>query len=256
MKLWIFSDLHIEFSKLEKPPAIPDADVCVVAGDILDRGIAPSIRWLGENVSRYMAVVFVAGNHEFYGSFMGEALAAGQAEAARYPDLHFLENREVVIDDVVFIGATLWTDFALFGTPALSAQRARAVMADYKAIGYQKQPFRRLIPSDTIRAFTESRNYIFERLQVHREHKCVVITHHAPSEISSPHNFIGDELSPAFSSDMRQHIEDNGPEVWVHGHIHELCLYRLGKTIVVCNPNGYPDERESDPFDWEFTISM
>lgn len=256
MKLWIFSDLHLEFSELERPPAIPDADVCVVAGDILDRGIAPSIKWLGDNISRHMPIVFVAGNHEFYGSFIGEALAAGEAEAAKYPDLHFLENREAEIDDVVFIGATLWTDFALYGTPEISAQRARGAMADYKAIGFQKKPFRRLMPSDTIRAFTRSRDYIFARLLVHRTRKCVVVTHHAPSELSAPPNFKGDGLSPAFSSDLRQQIEDLGPQVWVHGHVHNGCSYKLGTTSVICNPNGYPDEREGDLFDWEFMISL
>lgn len=256
MKLWVFSDLHLEFSKLERPPVIPDADVCVVAGDILDRGIAPSIRWLGENISRHMPVVFVAGNHEFYRSFMEEALAAGAAEATKYPNLHFLENREVVIDDVVFIGATLWTDFALYGTPALSTQYALSQISDYKTISFRKQPFRRLTPADTIRAFTQSRNYISNRLKVHGNRKCVVVSHHAPSESSTPSIFKGDRLSPAFASDMRQLIEDFGPKVWVHGHIHDSCSYQLGTTTVICNPNGYPDEPRGDPFDWACTISI
>ncbi len=44
MKLWILSDLHLEVAPLYEPLEIPDADVCVVAGDVLTKGILPNIK--------------------------------------------------------------------------------------------------------------------------------------------------------------------------------------------------------------------
>ncbi|AZN71916.1 hypothetical protein D5400_12095 [Georhizobium profundi] len=50
MKIWILSNLHLEVAPLLEPLAIPDADVCVIAGDLC-RGVATGVRWLAENVA-------------------------------------------------------------------------------------------------------------------------------------------------------------------------------------------------------------
>ncbi len=34
MKIWLLSDLHLEYADLREPLAVPEADVCVVAGDL------------------------------------------------------------------------------------------------------------------------------------------------------------------------------------------------------------------------------
>ena len=64
MRIWVISDLHLEFADWR--PAPPDADVCVVAGDVLTRGPEHSLEWLAQHIARRMPVVFTAGNHEFY----------------------------------------------------------------------------------------------------------------------------------------------------------------------------------------------
>jgi predicted phosphodiesterase len=65
MKVWIFSDLHLEFDRTFSLMEVLDADVCICAGDILDGGITSSINYLRENVAQRMPVVFVPGNHEY-----------------------------------------------------------------------------------------------------------------------------------------------------------------------------------------------
>ncbi|WP_215884515.1 hypothetical protein [Acidithiobacillus sulfurivorans] len=32
------------------------------------------------------------------------------------------------------------------------------------------------------------------------------------------------------------------PAIWIHGHVHDRMNYRIGKTRVLCNPWGYPNE--------------
>jgi predicted phosphodiesterase len=64
MKLWILSDLHLEIdSGLRKGTYghLPEADVCLIAGDILTGGPENSIEWLGAMIAPRMPVTFVAG---------------------------------------------------------------------------------------------------------------------------------------------------------------------------------------------------
>lgn len=89
MKLWILSDLHLEFRSLDDLD-LPDADVCVVAGDVLEGGLVPSIDWVGEKISRHMPTIFVPGNHDFYGGFMDDSVIAAaerveKVETAPFP---------------------------------------------------------------------------------------------------------------------------------------------------------------------------
>jgi Icc-related predicted phosphoesterase len=88
MRLWVFSDLHLNFASMKTPYEVPEADVCVVAGDVLVKGPDRSIQWLADNIGRYMPVVFVAGNHEYYHTSLERGLAAGRAAAAS--NVHFL----------------------------------------------------------------------------------------------------------------------------------------------------------------------
>jgi hypothetical protein len=45
MKIWLLSDLHLEYADLRQSLAIPDADVCVMAGDLC-RAPANGVHWL------------------------------------------------------------------------------------------------------------------------------------------------------------------------------------------------------------------
>jgi Icc-related predicted phosphoesterase len=38
---------------------------------------------------------------------------------------------------------------------------------------------------------------------------------------------------------MSATIDAYQPALWVHGHVHNSCDYRVGATRVVCNPHGY-----------------
>jgi predicted phosphohydrolase len=107
MKLRILSDLHIEFADFTPPPT--DADVTVLAGDI-GVGMA-ALDWTHLNFPE-MPVVYVLGNHEYY---RHDLALLGQMKKAALSNVHILENDCVVLEGVRFLGATLWTDFALHG---------------------------------------------------------------------------------------------------------------------------------------------
>ena len=71
----------------------------------------------------------------------------------------------------------------------------------------------------------------------------MVITHHAPSIGSVPRDFHRNPVSAAYASNLDELVEQSGAALWVHGHLHSQSDYRIGNTRVVCNPRGYPDER-------------
>jgi hypothetical protein len=141
MNIWVISDLHLEFGERFDIEPPPNADVMVCAGDILIKGVVPSLSWLTKNIARKIPVVLVAGNHEFYGASVVESLQDAKI-AGGSPDLHFLENDTVRIDGVLFIGGTLWTDFRLFGRdPKVAMSYASSDMNDYKKIKLSKMPY-------------------------------------------------------------------------------------------------------------------
>jgi hypothetical protein len=198
-----------------------------------------------------MPVVFVAGNHEYYHAGYTESLARGREVAAEIDNLHFLGNGEVTIDDVVFAGATLWTDFELMGHRPFVVHYCGTVMNDYYEIALTRKPRRvRLRVPHTVKFHRESRKFIEAVLDRHRGSRTVVVTHHAPSRYSIADHFANDISSAAFASDLAALIIERGPALWIHGHVHDRHYYKLGNTRVLCNPRGYPDEPGFADFDF------
>jgi len=242
VKLWIISDLHLEFGQpFVVPP--PDADVLVCAGDLLTRGIVRSIEWLATNIPSSMPVVFTAGNHEYYGGSVQESIRDARSLRDRYPNIHWLENETVDIRGVRFVGATLWTDFRLNGgDPELAMAAAQSGMNDYKKIKFSKLPYRKFKPIHAYRKHHESRAFLKSTLENATAWYTVVLTHHAPSPRSIPAEFRGDPLSACYATNLEDLIVDGQPALWVHGHVHKRVDYRVGGTRVLANPRGYPGE--------------
>lgn len=159
MRLWILSDLHLEYAPLKKPLVPPQADVCVVAGDLC-MGIDKGVRWLAEHIAPAMPCVYVAGNHEFYKRSIKEGLEAGRAAAKNCPGVHFLENDAVTIGGGRFLGATLWTDYGMGGSPESAMDHARRRMNDYRQIAWQRKPWERFLPFHGYRLHKDSRRFL------------------------------------------------------------------------------------------------
>ena len=234
MKLQIASDLHLEYAPDWELPA-GDADVLVLAGDV-------GTQTLGLDAFRARArqqpVLYVPGNHEYYcGNF--RRTAAALRDRARQWGLLLLDGDAVVLDGVRFLGATLWTDFALFG-PAQrpeALRRAQAVIPDYHVISTDEGW---LTPERIWALHRAAVAWLRDRLAEPFAGPTVVITHHAPHPGSLHPRFARHPLSPAFVSDLEALL--GGAQLWIHGHTHDAFDYPVADTRIVCNPRGY------DPF--------
>jgi Icc-related predicted phosphoesterase len=252
MKIWPVSDLHLEFGVPFKHRPPDDVDVIVCAGDVLTKGIVPSIEWLQRNFGTAKPIVFVAGNHEFYSSSVKESLVA--AEPFR-SDVHFLENNVIEIGDVAFVGGTLWSDFRLFGSrPEVAMSYAAHHMNDYKKIKLSKKPYVKFKPIHSFRKHVETRDFIASELRRRRGQTVVVVTHHAPSPRSIAEGGGHDPTSASYASDLEELIFETGPALWVHGHVHHRNDYMVDVCRVVSNSRGYPGERSG--FDPSLTVDI
>ena len=252
MRIWILSDLHLEHADLAEPLEPPQADVCVVAGDLC-RGIDNGVRWLAEHIAPAMPCIYVAGNHEFYKGSIQEGIAAGRAAAKETPGVHFLENDAVTIDGVWFLGATLWTDFRIEGPPEAAMDHARRRMNDYRQISWQKRPWQRFLPIHAYRLHQDSRAFLETELSSNPG-PTVVVTHHLPHPRSLPERFKDDPTNAAFASDLSSIVATGTPALWVHGHVHDSCDHVVHDTRIVTNPRGYGDENSA--FDRKLVVQV
>lgn len=247
MKLHILSDTHVEFESFEVPAT--DADVVVLAGDIHvgKNGLDWALQQFPEK-----PVIYVLGNHEYYGKAIPRHTEKLR-ELAAGTNVHILEQEAITLDGVTFLGCTLWTDFRLFGDPRIAGYEATQKMTDYKRIRVSPK-YSRLRSIDTAAIHARSRRWLDSQLQ-ESANETIVVTHHAPSLKSlhvSRHN---DLLSAAYLSGLDEFVGGSNARLWIHGHLHSSSDYTLGKTRVVCNPKGYPDEY-NDQFVPDFVVEI
>ena len=240
VKLQILSDLHLEFGSTDL--AATDAEVIVLAGDI-----APGLAGLevAQSVFAGRPVVYVAGNHEYYGQALPQ-LTEDLKRATQGSPVHFLDNQEVVLEGVRFLGCTLWTDFRLFGEAMQQEVRkiAAVCMNDYRVVKDSRtdNPLR---PDATLALHLESRAWLEQALATHFDGSTVVVTHHAPSLRSIDPLFRGDPVSAAYASNLESLMGQERAVLWVHGHTHRSTHYEVKGTQVVSNQRGYPEQRHT-----------
>lgn len=137
MRIALYSDLHLEMlSDSWQPPAL-NVDVVILAGDIGSH--TQGIEWGAKTFLHSLAaptVLYVAGNHEYYGADIHQLTHEMRATSDRV-GVRFLENDTVVIGNIRFLGTTLWSNFKLYGSDAWTARSIAAAtdsISDYRLI--------------------------------------------------------------------------------------------------------------------------
>ncbi len=222
MKLNILSDLHLGQGELALPSN--DADVVVLAGDIARP--AEAMAW-AQQLGK--PVLYVMGNHEFYGGSIPGAAAQLKA-LCQGTRVQVLDDEVAHIGNVRFLGSTLWTDFELFGDgDGRDAAMAEAVrfMRDYARIRLDDGLQTLLKPQDTVARFRRHAAWLAHALAQPHDGPTVVITHHAPTTASIHPRFEGSMLNACFVSDAG-HLLEHGRRATVdpRPHARQLRLPR------------------------------
>jgi hypothetical protein len=259
LRLLVLSDLHLEFGV----PFVPDAaagaaaDIVVLAGDI-HKGTA-GIGWARQTFPD-KPVVYVAGNHEFYGH-QWESLIDDLRVAGRTYDVNVLENESVTIKGVRFLGCTLWTDFDYHGPDKRRSAMLEAEkwMNDYRLIKakplpeiYWRAKPNRLTSHHTLQRHRQSRAWLEGELGKGDPATTVVVTHNYVHPKSTAPEYAQDLLTAAFGSIWPEEVLARA-NLWIHGHTHTSCDYLVGgkaaNARVLGNPRGYPSSRTPGKFE-------
>lgn len=238
MRIRIMSDLHLDYNN-RYPLELKDKDIfTIIAGDLSGYSKYRD-EWLKENIHNGL---FVEGNHIFYNNENKTLQQYYKELQNKYPldsNLSFLQNQYKIINDVVFVGCTLWTDCRLYGKKYIADLPKR--MNDYRYGKYKAGNKKRTFtPQDSINEFNESLKYIEEVSDLYPSHKIVVITHHCPSiKCISKHYRLGD-CNHAYASNLEGFIQNHNNIVcWICGHSHNSCDFKIDGCRVIMNCRGY-----------------
>jgi len=226
----LLSDLHIDhhaddgraFLESLDPSGV---DVLVVAGD-LHTGKFGLINSLLSLCDIYPNVLFVCGNHDYYGWEPRQVHRRLGTCHRQVPNLYWLHNDTVTLDGVRFAGTPLW--FPQPSNPLVMVDRF--LINDFNLI----KNFEPWVYDEHYKSM--------KFLREEGPKADVIITHHVPSDLCASPRFKDSPLNHYFVTDMTKEIYRWQLKVWLFGHTHDRSWRRINKTLMVCNPLGYPHE--------------
>lgn len=244
------SDLHTEFRLPYKFQPFNDykgEDVLVLAGDIAS-GSKNTFDVLKHFAEIFPQVVYVAGNHEYYGTHHETFNNSLMEKCNRVDNIHFLNRDTIQIDGVWFIGATLWTNF---NKSPISEHAARRMIADFRLI-------KDYTPQDAVEQYYLDTQYL-KMAYENFPGKKVIVTHFLPARECISPRFRDDNsgLNDYFANNLGDWIFDLEDTTWMFGHTHDPVDIEIGSTRVVANPHGYwTAQDEGQYFDPYKTIEV
>jgi hypothetical protein len=200
------------------------------------------------------------GNHEHYHGDYQTSANLIRAEVSKYDNFYFLDKESKEIDDVVFIGGTLWTDMNKEDPITLwdisrMMNDFRIVNNSARTVGSSNKPAS-FSPDDAVIDHKAMLEFIDNTLKETAPWKSVVVVgHHAPSKQSTKPKYQNDVImNGGYSSDLESFIVDRAQiKLWTHGHTHDAFDYMVGSTRVLCNPRGYEGyEEQADKFELKY----
>lgn len=256
MKIYPISDMHTEIWLPKQEywsthfSLFKDVDVLVIAGDNGSsiNNLIPIMQILLE--FPHLHVVYVPGNHDYYGSDYAHAKESLITASYSIERLHVLSDNHKYgtweHENVVFIGATLWTDYNKEHAGIMNA--VQHGLNDYRAIttGADRKPIR---PTFILNEHYTMKKHIFRELDRYKGSgkTCIVVTHHQPYLPEC----ITDPVSYGYCVDMEDKFNEceNLPKYWISGHTHKSDWkrreYAHGSTTFISNQFGYPSEDAS-----------
>ena len=235
MNIGIHSDLHTECS-LCTISNLNELDMLVLAGDI---GDPVTVRLFFDYLRRKapkLPVLYVLGNHEYYGFAISEAKDIYRSISQEY-GVTLLDDESTTIGGIVFSGTTLWSDFALADNPADAMRWAEEVLPDFREIyADDGEP---LTPATMAGLHRQSCLFLDAALRKPAE-KHIVISHFLPRSglIAKRHYHQKEGLTrSAYWANELPELTARA-DLWVYGHSHDNINTYIDGTRFVSNQRG------------------
>ena len=240
----LLSDIHIDSHTFETPeesfnrvylpaPSDPKDSILVVAGDV-SHHISQVEAFLNYCATRFRAVVFVPGNHEYYRNEINSYNLPNLA-----PNVYAAINecRHFNVDGIDFVACTLWGY-------ARTAEEEDALiwgMNDFRFIADFTSPRNVFTPARMSTIGLHHRHEIARLASEIPGHK-IIVTHHLPSYTLVAPEYKGNPMNAGFVNDCSDYFDIIGPATWLFGHTHSHVDARIGDIHFRCNPRGYRNE--------------
>jgi hypothetical protein len=243
-------------------------------GDTLTFEIGDAYNWLEKNVKRGL---LVAGNHLVYNRSGLSIEEQKRRLAARYPidsDFSFLDNSvengmTKVVDGILFVGSTLYTDYRLptsgekefaeqeivdYNKRMASPKMSGGGLNDFNFGKTEESTYNKawslegssdlsfLTPTNYERFFNRTFKMIKNIVESkdNKDRDIVVLTHHCPSPRCIDSAYVDSPLNASYVSDLEDFITSHkNIRCWVCGHVHHRANFLVGQCRVVMNPLGY-----------------
>jgi 3',5'-cyclic AMP phosphodiesterase CpdA len=207
--------------------------VCILAGDIAE-GMA-GVRWAERYIPYHIQVLYVPGNHEYYGENYQTLNDKFRDHNTRGSHVKVLLDSVHTIQGRRFVGTTLWTNFKLYNNP-LSPIQWKQGLNDSVYIRYNGYVFQ----SDDMISLNRNSLKFLDNTEGD-----VLITHYCPST-SDITKYRGDVLTPSFMTEIPEGIH-NKFAYHIHGHTHCSLRYKIPRgPEVICNPRGYASKYSTE----------
>lgn len=246
MKFDYISDVHDDFWRgrelvLENPENIP---TLVVGGDLSNNretttGILNKYRKVYDNV------LFVDGNHDHYGNNQDKTWMYFHNRLSKI-GVSFLPASGRIINGVLFIGTNGWYDFRSCEDVEQNVQKERwhQFMADARVVDFTERQPEELAEDDSI-WLSACINDAQENVNVDR---IVVVTHSVPLRrfvVGPDHRWYNTNGSfhSTLLSKCLTHNDNDKIKMWLFGHTHFTHHAHQDGVEYICNPRGYPGER-------------
>ena len=201
-------------------------------------------------------VIYVPGNHEYYGFQPREDVDSGwRALADAHRGLHYLVAEGVTVCGVRFWGAPWYSN--LWGL----VDHWRA-WNTWKLDMFERYILDFRYPHNSVNRWNlakhlESHQAQTELLAAQAGRVDVMITHWPPTKEAIHPKFEGEDTNPYFINDREDLVRAIGARLWVSGHTHEAFDYEVGATRCIGNPTGYSGEaRQSGLFRPDLVVEV
>jgi len=232
------NDLHNEFKEYEVPVMADEKNmVLTLSGDIYDRKYL--MRWVHSLSPRFKAILIVLGNHDYWGGSVEQVIKKHKQYIIEHDlkNVYVLDCESVMIDNILYYGGTMWTNFNNMDPMAMMAYNSSR---DCKFIRHKNYRLR-WSAKDAIVEHNKFKLGLQATAAAYPTIPMVVMSHHGPTHLSIDPNFEAG-TSGAYVADMSNLIMDHpNIRLWHHGHTHSFWDYVFGPydQRTICNPLGY-----------------
>lgn len=294
MKIYPISDVHLDHNgKIHRKFNFqPDPEsVVVVAGDIVgwsyfdlkknSWGRTKAAKPLLDDFIQYLSercrqVIVVLGNHDYNGTIIDiDSPTYWDCDTPNVPRISDLydfssfgnvkvlhRGNWIVVDDVVFVGATLWTDVNKRDPFSLILGKQWLYQDFHHTFvrrGMNPLHSQEACPADWAKLHDVDKEGILNGISQSNfptTKKVVVVTHMLPFTKSVHEKYRGNPMNAFFAcTDMDQFAEE-GIKLWIHGHTHDACDYSVGDMRVICNPFGVGNQFTRNDFVFDLEVEV